>query len=102
MNPASAFLVRARATWPGTCVSTTGGVGRQAEGPGVAPRQWAYSTSFLCLPSPCLVMSAGPLLETQILGMGEEGSSSPQAPATPPATALLGLPSVTKFKCFHP
>ena len=33
MNPVSAFLVRARATWPGTCVSTS--VGCRETGRGV-------------------------------------------------------------------
>ena len=64
MNPASAFLVRARATWPGTCISTT--VGCRETGGGARSRTQAVGLLHLLPPSPipCPVMSAGPLLET--------------------------------------
>lgn len=54
-------------------------------------------------PIPCLVMSAGsPVRDTQIQGMGKEGSPSPQVHATPPGHGSSGAcPKVTKFKCFH-
>lgn len=104
MNPASAFLVRARATWPGTWVSTT--VGCRETGGGARSPTQAGGLLHLLPPSPipCLVMSAGsPVRDTQILGMGEEGSPSPQVSATPPGHGSSGAcPTVTKFKCFHP
>ena len=48
MNPASASLVRARATWPGTCISTR--VRGQEEGRGT--RNPTPAEGFMLLSSP--------------------------------------------------
>lgn len=109
MNPASASLVRARATWPGTCISTT--VRGQEEGRGT--RNPTPAEGFMLLSSPSSPSLPDPLpgvdcwapcyRHTNIGGRGRRA-----LPVPGPQPLLTGhgpfgpSPVVSKFKSFHP